>query len=340
MFFPLTKRGALGFSLVELMVSIAVGLIVLAAVTAVFGSMSRSNQALANTSQQIQNGSYAAQFLSDDLRHAGYYGGAYNLAAAPPAALPDPGVTNNAATRRAALALPVQGYDAPAAPPVACILASDFVPGTDVLVVRRVSTVVTPPASLNAQDVYVQNDNDWTDANNPVLNSGLAANFPLLNKDGVTPADIRKYYVRIYYVSPCNVYAPGANACTPAADAGTPVPTLKMLELQAAAGGPTLTSVALAQGVENLQVDYGIDTGGGMAQNFVSIPASMADWTNVVEIKLTMLVRNPQATVNYVDTKTYTLGSVTVVTPGGPFKRHVFTQHVRLTNVAQTREQP
>jgi type IV pilus assembly protein PilW len=336
----LPKRRALGFSLVELMVSIAVGLIVLAAVTAVFSSMSRSNLALANTSQQIQNGSYAAQFLSDDLRHAGYYGGVYNPAA-PLAALPDPCVTNNVATLRAALALPVQGYDAPAAPPVACIPASDFVPGTDVLVVRRVSTVLTLPASLSAQDVYVQNNNDWTDANNPVLNNGLAANFPLLNKDGVTAADIRKYYVRIYYVSPCNVYAPGANACTAAADAGNPVPTLKMLELQASAGGPTLTSVAIAQGVENLQIDYGIDaTGEGLAQNFVSIPASMADWTNVVELKLSMLVRNPQATLNYADAKTYTLGSVTVVTPGGPFKRHVFTQQVRLTNVAETRETP
>ena len=340
---PVLKPRARGFSLVELMVSITLGLIVLAAITTLFGSMSRSNAALANTSQQIQNGSYAAQFLSDDLRHAGYYGGAFGAFTGTPAALPDPCVTTDVVALRAALAFPVQGYDAPAAPPVTCIPASDFVPGTDVLVVRRAATTVTIPASLNAQDLYVQNDNDWTDATNPVLNAGLVANFPLFNKDGITPADIRKYYVRIYYLSPCNLYAPGATSCTAAADGGSPVPTLKMLELGAgsAGGGPAMTSIALAQGVENLQVDYGIDTTGeGTAQNFVAIPATLSAWTNVTEIKVNLLVRNPQISRGYVDAKTYTLGGATVITPGGSFKRHVFTQHVRLTNVAETRETP
>jgi type IV pilus assembly protein PilW len=337
------KTAMRGFSLVEFMVAMAVGLVVLAVVVALFSSMTRSSAALTNASQEIQNGSYAMRFLADDLRHAGYYGGAYSPLASALAALPDPCETSDMVALRAALTLSVQGYDAPAAAPLTCIPAADFVPGTDVLVVRRASTVVTAPGSLNAHDVYIQNNSNWTDANNPALNVGLAANFPLVNRDGATPADIRKYYLRIYYVSPCHLYAAGASACTAAADGGRPVPTLRMLELAAGSGGgaAVMSSIALAEGVENFQVDYGVDTiGQGAAQNFVSDPAALADWSNVTEINLNLLVRNPQATPGYVDAKTYRLGLAAPVTPGGPFKRHLFSEQVRLTNIGEAREAP
>jgi type IV pilus assembly protein PilW len=322
------------------MVATAVGLIVMSAVIAVYSTTSRNSAALTNAAQQLQNGNYAIRFLAEDLRHAGYYGGAYATMPAP-GALPDPCVTGNLPVLQAALALPVQGYDAPGAPPVSCIPATDFVPGTDVLVVRRASTVATAPASLTAQDLYLQNNDDWTNAGNPILNTGLAAKFTLLKRDGVTLADIRKYYVRIYYVSPCHLYAPAAANCDAAADAGQPVPTLKMLELGVAGGGTQMNSIALAEGVENLQVDYGVDAAGqGAAQNFVTAPATPADWANVTEIKLNLLVRNPQQTIGYTDAKTYTLGLAGAVSPGGNFKRHLFTEHVRLTNVAELRESP
>ena len=330
-----------GFSLVEFMVAIALGLIVLTAVVAQFDSVTRSSTALSNASQQLQNGSYAVRFIADDLRHAGYYGGAYTAAPSALALLPDPCETNDVAALRAALSLPVQGYDAAAVAPISCIPATDFVPGTDVVVVRRASTTVTSPASLEARDVYIQNNNDWTNGDNPALDVGLAANFPMLNKDGATPADIRKYYVRVYYVSPCHLYAAGASSCTSAADGGRPIPTLKMVELGAGSATAVMSSIALAEGVENFQVDYGIDAlGQGYAQNFVTSPATLSDWSNVTEVKLSLLVRNPQATPGYLDIKTYSLGLAGTVTPGGSFKRHLFTQHVRLTNISAAREAP
>ena len=145
--------------------------------------------------------------------------------------------------------------------------------------------------------------------------------FPLLKKDGVTPADVRKYYVRIYYVSACTLHAPGSGACTPTADGGAPVPTLKMLELglDPAGGGLSMVNIPLAQGVENLQVDYGIDSDSdGVADTFVTSPASVADWTNVTEVKVSLLVRNPNPTRGYTDTKTYTLGLAGTVSPVAP----------------------
>ena len=337
------KSNARGASLIELMVSITIGLILLAAMTTLFGSATRSHRELSNSAQQNENGAYAIGVLAEDLRHAGYYGGAYTIQPALPATLPDPCVTNTAALLSAGLTFPIQGYAAPGAAPVSCIPAADFVPGTDVVVIRRASTTVTPLASLDATDVYLQNNNDWTNTSNPTVNLGLTANFPLLNKDGLTRADVRKYYVRIYYLSACSVYEAAATSCTPGADGGSPVPTLKMLELglDPADGQLAMVNIPLAQGVEDLHIDYGIDSNGdGAADNFVSSPASVADWSNVTEVKLNMLVRNTQATTGYTDSKTYTIGLAGPVSPGGPYKRHLFTQHVRLTNVAETREAP
>src|SRR5262249_35329905 len=161
---------------------------------------------------------------------------------------PDPCVTNNVPAIAAGIVFPIQGYDASGVSPVSCIPPGDFVPGTDVLVVRRASTVVSPIAALDANDIYIQNNNDWISATNPTVNLGIPANFPLLNRDGATLADVRKFYVRIYYVSPCNMYAPGATSCTAGADGGTPSPTLKMLELGSGTGELQMASIPLAQG--------------------------------------------------------------------------------------------
>jgi len=340
MLMALDDRCIRGLSLIELMVAMALGLLVIGVVTALYSNMTSSNAALTNASQQLQNGSYAMGFLSQELRHAGYYGEAYTASTAP-AALPDPCITADVVALRAALTFPIQGYDAPVASPITCIQPADFVPGTDVLVLRRVSTQLTALASLDSQQIYVQNNNDWTDANNPIVNVGVVANFTLLAKDGVTSADLRQYQLRIYYVSPCHRYAAGATACSAGADGGRPVPTLRMLELTAGAGGARLDSIALAEGVENLQIDYGVDSAGqGAAQDFVTNPAGLADWGNVTEVKLNLLVRNPQATPGHVDAKTYNLGLSGAVTPAGAFKRHVYTQHVRLNNLGAAREAP
>lgn len=67
------KKNA-GISLVEIMVGLVVSLIILAAVITVTVS-SRVNQEVSYNNLGLQeNGRFALQFLSDDLRHAGYFG--------------------------------------------------------------------------------------------------------------------------------------------------------------------------------------------------------------------------------------------------------------------------
>jgi type IV pilus assembly protein PilW len=58
-----------------------------------------------------------------------------------------------------------------------------------------------------------------------------------------------------------------------------------------------------------------------------------------------VLARNVEPTGGYTDAKTYQLGinadgSANNVTPGGAYKRHAFTEVVRVTNVSQRKERP
>ena len=64
-------RSAAGFSLIELMVAMVLGLFLVAGVVAVFEATSRSNHAQQSLARVLENGRYASQYLADELRMVG-----------------------------------------------------------------------------------------------------------------------------------------------------------------------------------------------------------------------------------------------------------------------------
>lgn len=343
-----------GFSLIELMISVAIGLVLLSGMAYLMMQTSSSRTELERTSRQVENGRYAIERLSEDLHHASYYGSFYALPA-PPAALADadPCATTLAGTPslNSGLPLGVQTYDGTAAPPIACISSDDYQPNTDVLVIRRASTsTVTVTSTLVTNQPYIQAT--------PVayrLNLGTAvtttneANFnltlPTANSTvNTTPAPLHRYLVRVYFVAKCNVPASGASCNGVSDDGGVSIPTLKMLELGAGAGGAELRTLAIAEGIEHLQVDHAIDdTGDGVADRVVmcsaATPCSTTDFSNVVAAHLHVVARNTERTLGHVDTKTYNLGlkGYTAAT-SDDYRRHAYMTSVRLTNVGMRRE--
>jgi len=361
-----------GFSLIELMVASTIGLLLLAALTTLFVNSSQAQKEQQKSMQQIENGRYALDLVSQDLRLAGFYGQFYNLpplvaATIPmPAALPNPCATDRTSLLNA-LPLPVEAYNDPATSPIACLDNANFLPNTDVLVIRRASTSTSSVATAN--EVYMQSNPSSVD-----IQIGSLPNS-IFNKDGVTPAPVRKYQVHVYFISPCSVPTGPATANAPATcqatdDGGKPIPTLKRLELTA---GPTMSLVPLAEGIENLQVDYGVDdtpnipsvtgflgdgspdcydTDPGSSTNAGISPAaggctagnpgSITAWSEVVTAKLYVLARNPQITPGYFDAKTYNLGlDFPAVGPlNDGYKRHVYEAVVRLSNSSSRREVP
>ena len=340
----ISLRGSRGFTLVELMVTLTMGLFLAFGLIRVYTSSNDSYYALSQAAEQIENGRHAVETLKKDLMHAGYYG-EYPFAPAAGTALPDPCViATPTPTMRDALPFFIQGYNAPATSPITCIHNDNHLDGTDILVIRRSNTNITAVGALTANEVYIQASAESDNLDNPVLRSGSDPTlFTLRKKDGLTTADIRKYMVRIYFVSPCSVPASGT-VCGADADGGRPIPTLKRLDLavNTATNALELRSETVAEGIENMQIDYGVDTtGDGLADgNFLAAPAAVANWGDVMSAQLHVLARNVRPSAGYTDTKTYSLGVAGNVTPGGNFRRHAFSTQVLLVNPAGRREVP
>ncbi len=346
-------RRARGFSLAELMVASAIGLIILAGLSTMFMKNTRAQQEVERSHRQVENGRYAIDLLAVDLRNAGYY------AEFDPTVLPDPAAlpavcAANLDGLKAGLVLPVQGLDDGATLP-ACL--SDVREGTDVLVLRRTATCIVGTAgctTLAAGGPFFQASlcNNATQLDSPSVNDFYALSLANVNltrrQRDCTPAAgsgtlaaVRRYQTHIYYIANNNQDGDG-------------IPTLKRLELGSNGEAPTWTAVALAEGIENLQLEYGLDlvrdgvadattanpaTAGGCA-----LPACAAtNWRSAVAVRVHLLARNTDPTPGHTDTKTYTLGldadgePHTIDAADDGYKRHVFQTQVALPNPAGRR---
>jgi type IV pilus assembly protein PilW len=336
-----------GLTLIEFMVSIVLGMIIVAALAALVADQSQNRAEVDRAGRLIENGRYGIRAMADDLQMAGYWG---ELNGAPSstalAALPDP-CSLVLATVADASQLHIQGYNAPASASVpTCI--SDQLSGTDILVVRHVDADTTALAALTAGQYYVQTGlNAAGTAFTATINIGDASattnatNFALLKKDKATAANIRKMVVRIYYIAKCSVESGGS--CD-SGDGGNPIPTLKMLELGTASGAPAWSSpVTIAEGIENMQIDYGVDTNSDGAPDGDDVDGSALTHVNmgdVMAVKIYLLARNLEKTPGFSDDKTYALGTAGTITPATAdrgYRRHVFVQSVRLVNPSARR---
>jgi len=151
-----------GLSLIELMIAITLGMIIVAALLALYVNVTRTNSEMSRMNRQIENGRFAMQLLQDDVAHAGFWGTYVpqfdNLTEplAPldaPAALPDPCLAYTAANWNFAyisnlIGIPVQGSTA--APGTCGALLANQQANTDILVVRHAQTCVADAAGCEA----------------------------------------------------------------------------------------------------------------------------------------------------------------------------------------------
>ncbi|MBV0881923.1 PilW family protein [Noviherbaspirillum sp. L7-7A] len=346
----LARRRQAGLSLVELMISIVIGLLLLAGISSLIAAQSGARGELEKSARQIENGRYALTLMQDEIQHAGYFG-QYSGAMAALSALPS--LPCNSAANAAiltllesSLALPLQGYNAPATVPAEltnCLPAANFVAGTDILVVRRAEATNTPATVTNAQagQLYLQTTPDALKTGvGPDPTPATPTVYTLVQKNNTTPAELRRYVARIFYISPCNVYAAGATACSAAADNGRPVPTLKRLDLSVSGGLVVATETPLVDGIQNMQLDYGVAaaTSAVPGDTYVTAPA-VADWPNVMAVQINLLARSSETSAGKVDAKTYSMGAAGSVGPfSDAYKRHVYTALARVVNPSSRRE--
>lgn len=149
-----------GFSLIELMISIGLSLVIVAALAAIMINISRTNTEMAKSNSQIESGRFAIQVLENDLIHAGFWGGFVPefddlnwtfVPADTPTLVPDPCLSYTAANWNfdyinALLGIAVQTGEAA---PGTCVLPNKRA-NTDVLVVRHAQTCLPDEAGCDA----------------------------------------------------------------------------------------------------------------------------------------------------------------------------------------------
>jgi type IV pilus assembly protein PilW len=361
-----------GLSLVELMISLVISLILLAGLTTLIVQQSQTRDELEKSSRQIENGRYAMQILHEDIQHAGFYGQYFNVPTwgSAPGVLPNPCATD-VASLTAAMPLAIQGYNNVAASPLACINSANILAGSDILVIRRAGSNrldfagLTTAAALDAGQVYIQTNTAGVTMG---VGAGAQANttdYPRVydeppNGTGAVHAPLRSYQVHIYFVSPCSTMANGAT-CAATDDNGSPLPTLKRLDLSTNAGATAWVLTPLVEGIESLQLDFGVDGDStivppeplidGYPDVYCANPDDTAatcpvnslpalavsnptNWAHVMSVRVNVLARNTECTTAYTDTKSYGMG----LTPqanncaNGGYKRHAFSEMVRVVN--------
>jgi type IV pilus assembly protein PilW len=342
-----------GFTLVELMVALTAGLILIAALMVIYGAASRTDRSVKRTGELIENARYGMFNFADDIRHAGYYGTYVRLGTFP-TVLPDPCLTS-AADVKAALPMALQVYNGGTNPPISCIASNDYLPGSDVVVIRRARTSrLEASADLVPGALYIQSNGSAIDVQLGAANFDIAqhnANVTattlfrkkLLPTDPA-PAELRRAEVHIYFVSRCSNDSCGSSG-------GDGIPTLKRLELGA---GPAFTVIPVAAGVERMHVDLGLDQlpatlnpqtgtiGDGVPDSYKKAAdmTTVANWDHVVAARIYIVVRELEQTVGYVDAKTYDVGESEPAgyKPLGNFRRHAFQSVVFIVNRGGKRE--
>jgi len=397
-----------GFTLVELMVSVVIGLLILLGLIALLVNVSRSNNEMGKTNRIIENGRFALQLLQADISHAGYWGGyvpqfddlSLGTNAVPndiPTAVPNPCLaytdwlmapnTIPSATSYVSnlIGISIQSYEIPAVvpSPTLSVCASRVTSpkaSTDVLVVRHAESCVPGDGNClvyNASNLYLQVARNGTDVPSPAYALSEDVSLLTLQKRNGTAAELRKFVSSLYYIRNFSVTA------------GDGIPTLMRSQFDLSGGQLAYKSAeALIEGIEGFRVEFGIDnisdagtntiTGAdstgtiaaanlhGAAINWAvttpvstsptnrgdgspdgayircttAVPCTPAQLMNVVAVKLYVLVRSTALTPGYSNSKTYNLGSTTLGPYNDGFKRHLFAQTIRLTNVSMRRETP
>src|SRR5438874_10469666 len=308
---PIVPGRAAGLTLVELLVAMTIGLVLIIGATHVYVD-SHAADAVNETAARLQeNARYALSVLEPDIRMSGNWGltnvsdgiGGKALPTDVQLPLGGAGATTCGVNLPLLLGFPVQGTNASYAATCAAGNGGDVtsaaMPNADTITVRRASGVTVPPAtasgplricSTRTSGVLVTDITGGTD-----INGALCQNVN---------AQINNLIVNLYYVDQSS------------SQAG--VPSLRRKALNA---GPAFQDDEIVPGVEDLQVQYGVDLSGGFgaangaASEYLNAGAALTNLltsatapAQIVAVRIWLLVRTDSPESGFVDDRIYEYG--------------------------------
>ncbi|WP_444929601.1 PilW family protein [Microbulbifer sp. SSSA002] len=342
-----------GISLVELMVSITVGLVLMAGVVQLFLSSKvtfTTQQAIARVQE---TGRLAIDFISEDIRMAGYVG-CMNVANTDPDAFRN--WLNDSNTALYNFALPAEGIDGDQT--TTGYPSHDS--NSDVLLLRSANGTSVMVSAINEADsVYIENTGIEVNG----CDVGEDEYSGICKDDIVVIADCSK--ARVFQVtgfvgtstsahiellhSDASGFTPGNSIATAGsnvtekydyfftdAQVFTTSSTFYYINT-GTSGRPSLfrqvngDSQELLAGVEQMQITYGVDTNGDDVPDNYKTATEITDWDELASIKVELLVASDDDNVLQ-EAQLYSFNGAVDQNPGDKRLRQVFTSTMSIRN--------
>lgn len=331
-------KGSCGFSVVELMVAVTLSLILLGGVVAMFANSRKAYETTDKVSLIQETGQFALDQISRDIRAAGYVG----CARAP--TYISSSLNNSASMIWNFLDGPVRGFQSSGAgawTPALDASVTNAASGSDVLVLRIPAREAQPlrvtTAMSNGQDnIQVENVSGGLKAGDVALAysceaqayfqvtsfSGgtithtTAAGTPGNATDNISyafreNAEVIPVQTVIYYVR-----------------ASQNIPGLNSLWRKSGANA----AEELVEGVEQMQLQFGVDTTGDSVVDQYRTANNVTNWANVYSITAALLVRSLESYGNDLDNREYQLLDVNVPAAADRHLRQAFVVTANLRN--------
>jgi type IV pilus assembly protein PilW len=313
-----------GMTLVELMIAMVLSLTLSGAIISVFVNNSHSFKQDENVLRLQDDARHALQQVAFEISMAGHYAELL----VPDAVTPDDtlsiGVdcgpagelnwmyrTTESGSDNAESIIAIDNVtNSIAGAAHSCFAAGEVKEGTDVVVVKRVAGAEA--AATTPGKIYLR-------TNGTV---GLLYQAPLPASPTIAvpvPRADWEYRPSIFYVREF------ANAV------GDGIPTLCKKVLQGAA--PNMTTECLATGIEDLQIEYGIDTTEDGNPNMYLPNPTMTQMQSVVSARIALLARTAEIDTRYTNQKTFSISNAPDYTPDDSFHRRVFSTTVSIQNI-------
>lgn len=328
-------HGQHGLTLVEIMVAMTIGLVLLGGVITILVSSQqtyRVNEALARIQE---NARFTFQLLSRDIRMTGYMG------CVGEGTLPV-NTLNNPSEFLWNFGQPIQGFEASGGgwTPALPTQITSPLSGRDILVIRGVDggdTRVlshpggTPPGSA---DLKVTAGSGFEDGDIVLVTDCLAAAvFQITNISTSGGQD------NIVHNTGTGVPGNATKNLGQSFEGGeiVRVNTRSYYVRTNPDGNPALywrrgnaAAEELVEGVENLQIEYGVDTDGDRAADVYQTADLVVDWENVVSVRISLLMQSTEDNI-VSQPQTYTFNGATI-TPTDRRLRKTYSTVIALRN--------
>ncbi|TNI28271.1 PilW family protein [Aeromonas veronii] len=318
-----------GFTLVEWLVAMLLGLFLLAGVFTVFVMSRSSSEDAFDQSELQENGRLAIRLISQDIKWAGFFGaytgqstqvgsslslstGSTILSASDcldersVGSLPSPlGPIRGLWVSRVSASKGLSGFT--------CIDANDRVANSDVISIKRlVGRPIPASEGLDTNRFYMATNSQEARV---IKGSETRPLFGANNE-----SQIWEYQHYIYYLSQ---------------EDGIPVLRKRYLTVN---GGSALIGGAMAEGIEHMVLMYGVDDSlipDGRIDRYMSTDQMTAQRWNegrVLGARLFLLIRAARESSRYKNNNSYQLGNITVNGGGDGYRRLLLESSIALRN--------